>query len=375
MASSSAVEIDGTDSSYLDDDSLVVDYNNALNAVDSVVDSDNLDVDDSGIGSKNRDADIVSKPESLKFHQLQSIINSASSSYPLELQNDFINDDGSVIIIDKDLTIDGNGHTIDLNQHAGFKSSTGNVCLKNLIIKNGDSFQNSVIFIGEKASYSLDNCSFINNHAKFGGVVNSIGSNDLFVKNCTFDFNSASRCGGAIYSYGNVYLENCNFTSNNAEIDGGAVYSRKDVNIGRCIFRDNYARNCGGAVEADNIALKRVPSYFINNSAKEGHGGAIYTNRFSTDVILVSFINNHAGGESYSKDGGAVYINCADTVTFENCVFIGNSCTDEGGAIYLDTSNSHLTLDTNIFMDNSAGYEGQSVYNCGYYDEIENNFF
>ena len=89
MASSSAVEIDGTDSSYLDDDSLVVDYNNALNAVDSVVDSDNLDVDDSGIGSKNRDADIVSKPESLKFHQLQSIINSASSSYPLELQNDF----------------------------------------------------------------------------------------------------------------------------------------------------------------------------------------------------------------------------------------------------------------------------------------------
>ena len=247
--------------------------------------------------------------------------------------------------------------------------------LKESYYKKWRFFPEQCYFYWEKASYSLDNCSFINNHAKFGGVVNSIGSNDIFVKNCTFDFNSASRCGGAIYSYGNVYLENCNFTSNNAEIDGGAVYSRKDVNIGRCIFRDNYARNCGGAVEADNIALKRVPSYFINNSAKEGHGGAIYTNRFSTDVILVSFINNHAGGESYSKDGGAVYINCADTVTFENCVFIGNSCTDEGGAIYLDTSNSHLTLDTNIFMDNSAGYEGQSVYNCSYYDEIENNFW
>ena len=26
-------------------------------------------------------------------------------------------------------------------------------------------------------------------------------------------------------------------------------------------------------------------------------------------------------------------------------------------------------------MDNSAGYEGQSVYNCSYYDEIENNFW
>ncbi|WP_295622550.1 hypothetical protein [uncultured Methanobrevibacter sp.] len=32
-------------------------------------------------------------------------------------------------------------------------------------------------------------------------------------------------------------------------------------------------------------------------------------------------------------------------------------------------------MDTNIFMDNSAGYEGQSVYNCSYYDEIENNFW
>ena len=374
MASSSAVEIDGTDSSYLDDDSLVVDYNNALNAVDSVVDSDNLDVDDSGIGSKNRDADIVSKPESLKFHQLQSIINSASSSYPLELQNDFINDDGSVIIIDKDLTIDGNGHTIDLNQHAGFKSSRGNVYLKNLIMKNGNFVFAGAIFISSNASYIIDNCTFVNNSADFGAAINSLSRNSLFIRNSIFDSNSVSKSAGAVYSYGNIFLENSLFLSNKAMKSGGAIYTHKEANIDKCTFRDNSASNEGGAVFAENVTMKKSPSYFINNSA-DAAGGAIYANKFNTDVYYASFINNHAGNGYFNYDGGAVYIFKRNYVTFENCIFIANSCTDEGGAIYLDSKDSHLSLKNNIFMGNSAGYEGQSSYNCGYYDVIENNFW
>ena len=53
--------------------------------------------------------------------------------------------------------------------------------------------------------------------------------------------------------------------------------------------------------------MKKSPSYFINNSA-DAAGGAIYANKFNTDVYYASFINNHAGNGYFNYDGGAVYI-------------------------------------------------------------------
>ena len=67
--------------------------------------------------------------------------------------------------------------------------------------------------------------------------------------------------------------------------------------------------------------------------------------------------------------------NSENSVTFSKCIFINNHCGDEGGAIYLDSRSSHLTLKNNCFMGNIADDEGQNVFNSGFYDNIEKNWW
>ena len=113
-------------------------------------------------------------------------------------------------------------------------------------------------------------------------------------------------------------------------------------------------------------------SYFVGNYAEDNQGGAIYTNKFNTDVKYGIFIGNQAKDD----DGGAIYINKENHITFSHCTFKDNYAADEGGAIYLDSSSSGLTLkDHNSFINNHAGDEGQAVFNKGTYGEIKNNWW
>lgn len=111
MASISAVELNDTDSSYLNDDSLVVECN-TLNVEESVVGSGDLVVDESVVGSEdlvvdesvvasnnldaenqvadseNGSGDVVSTPKALNFTDLRSIINNAPTDLTLVLNYD-----------------------------------------------------------------------------------------------------------------------------------------------------------------------------------------------------------------------------------------------------------------------------------------------
>ena len=380
MASISAVEIDGTDSSYLQDDSLVVDCDgSSLDGGDSLVvdcDDSSLNDEDSAIGSENITADSNSTQETLSFDDLKSKINGTPAGSTLDLYDDFTNLGGHVLMINKDLTIDGHGHTLDAHQHGCFKSTKGHILIKNLIIKNA-CIDSGAIFIAQDAWYIIDNCSFINNHAlkKRGGAICNIGYNSLTILNSIFDSNYANCYGGAVYSQTELSLINSTFNSNKADIEGGAILGKNKVIIDHCNFSKNYAGRSGGAVFADKVAIEKTPSHFEKNVAYDSKGGAIYANYFSSDVYYASFIYNSAGLGTISDDGGAVYIKNENRITFASCIFVGNRCTDEGGAIYLDSYNSHLSLRNNIFMNNSAGDEGQTVFNCGYYDTIRDNYW
>ncbi len=213
-------------------------------------------------------------------------------------------------------------------------------------------------------------------------VGNTQRGDNIDVVNAVFKSNKAKVDGGAIYTPQNVNVVHCLFESNKADgakskrCFGGAIRAEKEVCIDFSIFNNNYAENYGGAVYADTVEIKSSPSYFENNTAYKGPGGAIYTNKFTKDVKYATFIGNRAGeGATISDDGGAIYINKENWITFSNCVFVNNHCTDEGGAIYLDSSSSHLTLINNVFIGNTADDEGQCVFNKGYYDKINNNFW
>ncbi|WP_407432535.1 right-handed parallel beta-helix repeat-containing protein, partial [Methanobrevibacter sp.] len=266
----------------------------------------------------------------------------------------------------------------------------------------------------------VNNCTFIANHAAdYGGAITGFAAFD--VSSSIFIDNSAGdNCGGAIYAkksgatgaLDEIKIVNSIFEGNHAYDDGGAIFTTStNVNVKNSTFRNNYAEgasasqchggaiasetnadyggNCilkidnstfignhaydyGGAIYADIISWVNTPSYFINNYVNDNQGGAIYTNKFNTDVTKAVFIGNQAKA---NDDGGAIYINKANTIKFAQCYFEKNKCGDEGGAIYMDSRSSVLSLKYNVFVDNSAGDKGQIVYNCGKYSEISDNWY
>lgn len=245
-------------------------------------------------------------------------------------------------------------------------------------------------FIGNRANdyggaiYSdgtitIQNSKFISNKVDDdnGGAIVNHGENFSIIDS-EFIGNSANVDGGAIWSKTSVSVRTSIFKNNQAsgasvfQSCGGAIRSEKDVKVDNCTFLNNHAADYGGAIYSNTVTWVDSPSYFIGNYVEDNAGGAIYTNRFTTDVSHAVFIGN---GVKCSDDGGAIYINNENHITFTYCTFKDNYAGDEGGAIYLDSYYSHLSLRDNVFIGNSAGSKGQIVYNCGKYDEIKNNWY
>ena len=247
---------------------------------------------------------------------LQKEINNAPAGSVLKLTRNYEGAEDTVIELNKDLTIDGNGHTIDcksLENCEAFTSTSGKITLKNLKIINGcndglspfGDYRGGAIIIKDSAQYTIENCYFENNYADdYGGAIYSADSSKLKIIGCTFNHNKADDfSGGAIYSNSGYELEilNSKFTGNNAYDNGGAICAinsllkiknstfdsnraegsanpcyggaikGKNVEVHSCDFNNNFAENHGGAIYADSVTIDNaVPSSFASNTAKKG---------------------------------------------------------------------------------------------------------
>ncbi len=305
------------------------------------------------------------------FNELQKEINNVPMGSTLDLTRDYNGNSNSIIHLNKDLTIDGHGHTLNCKSGAGgsaFYSDKGNIILKNLIITNThntDTEKGGAIYITGTAQYTLENCTFYDNHAdSYGGAIYSDGGKSLTIKNCTFKSNSANDDdGGAIYSEGEIHIENSIFDSNKAYVDGGAIFSAKNIFIDNCIFKSNSASGArsecyGGAIRAkDDVFITNCT--FENNNA-EDYGGAIYADNVNINIQQKNnqsfnsfFINNKAADDK----GGAIY--ASYNVKAINTLFKGNSALVDGGAIYAE---DNVVVNNCLFESNKA--DGASVLSC-----------
>ena len=312
------------------------------------------------------------------FFDLNATINNNSNSdvylndnYTFDLGSDAIFRDG--IVINRAVTIHGNGHTIDGDNTARMFIMTGDneVIFKDIIFVNGKGSGNGgAIYNSYTDRCTVINCTFINNSVStysYGGAIFNVNAiNSTFInnsayyggamyygsaENCNFHYNTASDGGACHY----VDLINCNFTNNLASYLGGAAKygscidcifidnsaryggAIREVSATNCIFKNNHAEEEGGAMSwgpATNCT-------FINNSA--GYGGAVHSGDILKDC---TFINNSA------VNGGATY-----GATAINCNFTSNHATENGGAMYEGST------DNCIFKDNKAGISGDDTYN------------
>ena len=267
----------------------------------------------------------------------------------------------SGIVINRKVTINGNGHTIDAKGNARiFNIQASDVIIKNLTIKNAHyNDDGGAIYFSN--SGTIENCNFTNNSAKYGGAVYFKGTGT--VTNSTFTCNNVSYMGGALYfsnSNSKHTITNCNFTNNNATTGhnwGGAVYMYYG-NISKCNFVNNNAiddNSFGGAVYMHSGNVENGCN-FVNNKAVGSNygGGAIFL--ISGSIINSIFANNSA------KLGGAIYVDSSSSSpsTIENCNFTNNNASSGlGAAIYVMNSTIRLTVSNSKFVNNNL----YAIYN------------
>ncbi|MCQ2976883.1 MAG: lectin like domain-containing protein [archaeon] len=321
--------------------------------------------------------------DSIKFDNLSSVTLSGEDSNNVIIgyngTNVFKFDDFTI----SDLTLKG----FYISVKSRFNGT--NVIFRDSVAPNliGDDSYGGVICSIYSVELFLTNCSFINNSAKYGGVISCWNSPmSLIVVNSKF-INNSGVYGGAIYSKGgdgmviNMTILDSEFMNNSAKY-GGAIYL--DTNVTGIIkgskFLNNSASEFGGSISLSRCSLDLNDSEFENSCSELGAGGAIYLIRSNGNLNNIAFNNcsSEFGGSlcslltnltmkesrfrnSHAKySGGAVYVEydpiIINSSEFSNCSSI------RGGAIFIDSCDS-FTLSNSKFINNNASYGMDLFFN------------
>ena len=318
------------------------------------------------------------------FTALQYLINNSGNvinltkDYTFSNISDYKLFDG--VYINKDLTINGNGHILSGSGQARIFNIGGHtVVLNNITFIKGKADDGGAIFASPTSSLSIDSCRFENNTAKNGGAIYLKYFKSIIMESSFFKNNSATATGGAIYYYGNygnkeLFDITGTFINNRAGVDGGAIYEHDIANYRlKGNFTNNTAGRNGGAVCSDSvfvIGTISIDGIFDSNAA--AFGGAVYSfNPFGNFTGI--YQNNRA-----SQDGGAIYMvrssvryGMPNTISGE---FYSNTAKGQGSAVCaMNLSDKDVDLHDSIFMKNSGK---STLYSSGYaYLNVHDSIF
>ncbi|WP_407421236.1 hypothetical protein [Methanobrevibacter sp.] len=200
------------------------------------------------------DTSILASTDGGTFTELQEKVNNAEEGSTINLENDYAYDDAfsnNGIFINKSLTIDGKGHTLDGKNSARIFSIADedlvgseinlNVTLKNINFINANASSGGAIDIWG-VNITILNCTFKDNTAGIGGAIwmgcsRALIDNSQFIGNALSE--SISGCGAAIcfaYNFDGTVVSNSVFNNNQAreylasglwpdfEYENGVVY-------------------------------------------------------------------------------------------------------------------------------------------------------
>ncbi|MDO5851603.1 MAG: Ig-like domain repeat protein [Methanobacteriaceae archaeon] len=280
------------------------------------------------------------------FTALETLINTSNGT--VTLTRDYVRADNEIdyingIIINKNITINGNKHII--NGTSPNKTNIGrifqienNISLTlNNITLTGGNYTGDGGAIENKGRLTINNTILMQNYATgYGGAIHG---NNVNIINTTFINNSVKAWGGALSGVNNTITDS-NFINNSAVDGGGSILGNKNF-----IVSSNFTNNIaeyGGAIwiiEGDISG-----SNFINNNATEG---GVISSR-NSNITDSMFIDNTAeyGGVIFGKFNNILY-----------STFINNTAVESGGAINGGLNN----ISSSIFVDNTAKEVGGAI--------------
>jgi len=259
---------------------------------------------------------------------------------------------------------------------------------------------------GSQSSPLLQNISFVNNAAEWGGGLycqaHSSGKSSPVVRSCTFTSNSVNNVGGGVQGYtdgtGGVVsptFASCTFTDNWGGNNGGAAYlnagtgglaapvfrscgfTRNRVRdltnfqyggalagigtstsliVSNSTFQNNYGGYGGGIAVLDVAALAVDSCSFTGDSSRNGGGGIIAQ---GTPIT----VSNSSFTACESNVGGGVAAYGGSTITISNCVYTADSARFYGGALYNGTANTTTVTNSRFF--NNWGDQVGAIDNPG----------
>ncbi len=293
----------------VNDTAIASENQDSVDASEATAEVNNQKIESDVISSSNEE--ILNTKDNGTFTALQNKIDAAAEGSTITLENDYKYNEGfntTGIKISKNLTIEGNGHTID-GLH------------KSRIFHMVDESFDSIDIASIEYDVVLNNIKFINGYSQEAGGSICLSSDTHF---------------GELYAYCSyafsLTVNNCAFIDNKAEWRGGAISGSQTHSWPKCIitiydsiFTNNTSEESTGGAIAGSGSVNVYNSDFISNSGY--NGGALDAN--SVEVYNCNFRNNRA-----SLQGGA--INSDSGLIIENSQFDKN-CARYGGAIYQKT--------------------------------------
>ncbi|MGN0094421.1 MAG: hypothetical protein ACI37V_08250 [Methanobrevibacter sp.] len=332
----------------------------AISANESLGDGDNLSL------SNNENTTVLTDGNVGTFTDFQNLVDNAANGSSINVDKDYTyseDSDNGYILIDKDLTINGNGHTIDGNNfNRSFFIRGSNVKINNLRFVNGctqygnggsvDGF-GGAIYVENCSNLELNGCYFADNSASNEGGAVFISNSSSTINNCIFTDNVASGGGAIGVYYSNFAVNNSDFTNNLANNSyGGAVniYHSEGI-FNNCSFLNNTSLRGGAIVITDkNSTINNC--YFESNTGNSG--GAILLYSVECTINNSSFYNNTSNGTNEDDCGGAIAILMKDLYV-NGCSFINNTANSKGGAIgHIEDGFTYTYIFNSTFINNTA---------------------
>ena len=149
-----------------------------------------------------------------------------------------------------DLTIDGNGHTIDAQGKARIFHCTGkNITIINIVLENGYAEENGGAIYNSEGELTITESTLTKNMAIIDGGAICNGEGSLTITESTLIGNRARfGSGGAIKNCnGEIIISKSTLTGNTAEWDGGAIENSwtGKLTIMESSFQENIADENG----------------------------------------------------------------------------------------------------------------------------------
>ena len=218
---------------------------------------------------------------------------------------------------------------------------------------------------GMPSYLTLDNCTFMNNSAVYGGSIYHKNGVTV-IKNSKFYDSHSQLYGGVLATDGgSIIIENCIFDDCYAEGDaGGAIYAKvTNLTVKNTDFSNGHG-DFGGAICNLNAVLDISNCNFNNNTAKL-EGGAIYQmyGKFSLRNSNITLAE--------ARDGGAIFIDNCTSTEMNNVKIKDTSAIRKGGAIF--SNNNNLVLNDVGFENNVAGDDTIIHDQKGYEYDIDYN--